>query len=177
MDDRSIAALLTISENRSRILAVIVSMVGDFEAAEDLFQEAVLEILKSEQRYDPTRSFVPWACGVARNVVLEHWRRQAKMPSSGLSELIAELAMIVAEGEEDVWRRERVALRGCVQRLPDRMQKLLLLRYGHNLKGQALAESAAVRVGSLRTTLARLRSKLRECIESKVAHAIPEATA
>lgn len=168
MNNQSTTTFLTITENRSRILAVIVAMVHDFELAEDLFQETVVEILKSEGRFDPSRSFVPWACGIARNVVLQHWRRQSKMPSSGMCELVSELATITAEGDADCWRRERKALRRCVQSLPERMQNLLLMRYGHNLKGKALAETTDVREGSIRTTLARLRGQLRTCIQTKV---------
>ncbi|EMI54387.1 sigma-70 family RNA polymerase sigma factor [Rhodopirellula sallentina] len=175
MDDCSISTFLTISENRSRILAVIVAMVRDFEVAEDLFQETVIEILKSEERFDPSRSFVPWACGIARNVVLQHWRRQSKAPSNGVSDMMAELALIAAEGNDDTWRRERTALRRCFQRLPDRMQRLLLLRYGHNVKGKQLADSAAVRQGSIRTTLARLRNQLRTCIDTNVSQRLQEA--
>ncbi|EMI45681.1 sigma-70 family RNA polymerase sigma factor [Rhodopirellula sp. SWK7] len=177
MDKGSISTFLTISENRSRILAVIVSMVRDFEVAEDLFQETVIEILKNEERFDPTRNFVPWACGIARNIVLQHWRRQAQAPSNGLSEMIGELALIAADGDDDTWRRERTALRRCFQRLPDRMQKLLLLRYGHNVKGKALADSAAFRQGSIRTTLSRLRAQLRVCIDSNEAQRIQEVNA
>ena len=83
--------------------------------------------------------------------------------------MIADLAMVAADGDgdEDVWRRERIALRRCFQNLPDRMQNLLLLRYGHNVKGHALAESVTMRQGSIRTTLARLRAQLRRCIEAK----------
>lgn len=169
MDDRSIPAVLNITENRSRILAVIVAMVRDFDVAEDLFQETVMEILKSEEQFDPTRSFMPWACGIAKNVVRQHWKRQRQAPSSGMCDLIADLAMVSAEGDEDLWRRERKALRSCFQRLPDRMQRLLLLRYGHNVKGRELAESAAFRLGSIRTTLARLRRQLRQCVQAHTA--------
>ncbi|MCG8649135.1 MAG: sigma-70 family RNA polymerase sigma factor [Pirellulales bacterium] len=169
MDNSSFHAILGITENRSRILAVIVAMVRDFDLAEELFQETVIQILKSEDQFDPGRSFVPWACGIARNVVREHWRGQQQAPSSGVCDMIAELAMVSAEGDEDVWRRERKALRSCFQRLPERMQRLLLLRYGHNVKGQELAESAAIRLGSIRTTLARLRKQLRQCIQTRTA--------
>lgn len=168
MDDASFKAFLTINENRSRIFAVIVSMVRDFEIAEELLQETVLEILKCQDRFDPNRSFVPWACGIAKNVVLEHWRRQAKLPSSGVCDMVSDLALIASEEDTDLWHRERMALRRCFQQLPERMQNLLLHRYGHNVKGKALAESASFPVGSIRTTLARLRSQLRSCIRSKV---------
>ncbi|WP_146599443.1 sigma-70 family RNA polymerase sigma factor [Novipirellula aureliae] len=169
MDNRSFQSFLNITENRSRILAMIVTMVRDFDVAEDLFQETVLEILHSEEQFDPTRSFTPWACGIAKNVVHQYWRRQKQSPANGLGEMIADLAMISAEGDDEMWHRERKALRSCFQKLPSRMQRLLLLRYGHNIKGPELAESAACRLGSIRTTLARLRFQLRQCIQAKTA--------
>ena len=158
-------SFLNITENRSRILAMIVAMVRDFELAEDLFQETVLEIMKSEDNFDATRSFSPWACGIAKNVVRRHWRNQKKQPASGFSEMITDLALISTEGSDELWHHERIALRRCLQKVPSRMRKLLLLRYGHNYKGRQLAELASYRQNSLRTTLGRLRSQLRQCIE------------
>lgn len=145
-------------------------MVRDYELAEELFQETVIEILKSEERFDPTRRFVPWACGIARNVVLQHWRKNSKVASSGLTDLISELAIVASEGDDESWRQERIALQNCVQRLPQKMQRLVLLRYGHNIKGNELAKMSRIRAGSIRTTLSRLRSKLRCCIQAKLAN-------
>ena len=169
-DHNSFQSFLSITENRSRILGLIVAMVRDFELAEDLFQETVLEILKCQEQFDPTRSFGPWACGIARNVVRRHWRRQSSQPASGLAEIIEDLAAISTEGDDDKWRHERIALRRCLQKVPGRMRQLLLLRYGHNFKGRELAERAAYRQGSIRNTLARLRRSLRQCIETQTAH-------
>ena len=168
-DQNQFQSFLSITENRSRILAMIVAMVHDFEVAEDLFQETVLEILKSEDQFDPLRSFTPWACGVAKNVVRRYWRRQKQQPTRGVSDLVADLAQVSAEAADDLWRHERVALRRCLQKLPARMQQLLLLRYAHNCKGRELAERAAYRQGSIRTTLARLRRQLRQCIQVQTA--------
>ncbi|MEM9368568.1 MAG: sigma-70 family RNA polymerase sigma factor [Planctomycetota bacterium] len=169
MNEASFQSFLCITENRSRILAMIVSMVHDFDLAEELFQETVVEILKSEDSFDPACKFLPWACGVARNVVLRHWRLKKKAPTNGLSSVLAELAEVAIDGDDDAWRRDRVALRRCFQRLTPRMQKLLLLRYGHNIKGQKLSSAAEIRTGSIRTTLFRLRGQLRQCIETQMA--------
>lgn len=165
-------SFLTITENRSQILAVIVAMVHDFDLAEELFQETVVEILKSEQQFDPRRRFVPWACGVARNVVFRHWRRNSQDSTCAVSEMIAELALDSVEVDDEVWRRERKALRHCLQQLPDRAQQLLMLRYGRNIKGKQLASQSAYRPGSIRTTLLRLRQQLRDCIETKTGPAM-----
>lgn len=175
MNSDSIQSVLAITENRSRILGMIVSMVQDFDVAEELFQETVVEILKSEDSFDPTLRFLPWACGIAKHVVQRHWRRQQQSPiTSGVNDLLADLATIATEGSDEVWRDERVALRSCFQRLPERMQRLLLLRYGHNIKGQSLAQQLSMRQGSLRTTLARLRSQLRQCVDAKTIQASGE---
>lgn len=52
MGDFSFPAVLRIAENRSRILAVIVAIVRDFDVAEYLFQETVIVILKSADDLD-----------------------------------------------------------------------------------------------------------------------------
>ena len=107
MEHDTIYTFLSLTENRSRILAVIVAMVQDFDLAEDLFQETVSEILKSESQFNPGRSFAPWACGIARNIVRQHWRRQENAPTNGVCDLLSELASVVEEGDDELWRHER----------------------------------------------------------------------
>jgi len=162
-------AFLSITENRSKIMAVIVAMVRDFDLAEDLFQQTVLEIMRASDRFDPTRDFLPWASGVARNVVRQHWRTAKRQPALATQDLLDSLAeLAVDEQEEDVWQAERAALHRCLEKLPARLRRLFLLRYGHNHKADTLARLAAFTPGSLRTTLARLRLKLRHCINTEI---------
>ncbi len=161
-------AFLSITENRSRILAVIIAMVQDFSVAEDLFQETVVQILKSSHLYDKDRAFLPWACGIARNVVKRHWRKAKKQPVSMAQEILANLAELAVEDAPDLWRGERVALQHCLKKMPGRFQRLFILRYAHNYKGRELSERADIRAGSIRTTLARLRGKLRQCISMQI---------
>lgn len=168
-ENKNFDAFLGITENRSKIMAVIVAMVRDFDVAEDLFQQTVLEILQSADKFDPSRDFLPWASGVARNVVRRHWRGTEKQPSLASQDALDSLSeMAVDEQEEDLWQSERAALHVCLGKLPNRMRRLFLLRYGENHKAGKLAELSSFPVGSLRTTLARLRTKLRHCINTEI---------
>lgn len=169
-NERDFASVLSITENRSKILAVIIAMVRDFDVAEDLFQETVLEILKSRDRYEPGRAFVPWACGISKNVVRRYWERENRKPLPMTEEVLVRLGEIAAEADPDLWREERVALQRCLEKLPRHLHQLFILRYGGNLKGQELAEQAGIRLGSIRTTLARLRTQLRRCIAMRIGH-------
>lgn len=168
MDDNA-ELFLKITENRSRIMATVVAMTRDFNVAEDLFQETVLEVMKSAQRFDSTRDFAPWACAIARNVVRRHWRRQEKQPVAIAQDALDSLAEIAADDPDpEHWQEERLALRKCLEKIPERMRKLVVLRYGHNCKGQELARRALMKPGSLRTTLLRLRQKLRNCVSGEI---------
>ncbi|MGJ8696401.1 MAG: sigma-70 family RNA polymerase sigma factor [Verrucomicrobiaceae bacterium] len=160
---------LGITENRSKMMAVIVAMVRDFDLAEDLFQQTVLEILQGAEKFDATRDFLPWASGVARNVVRRHWRASERQPTSASQDVLDALSeLAVEEQDEDVWQAERAALHQCLAKLPERMRRLFVLRYGDNHKAGKLAELSAFPIGSLRTTLARLRMKLRHCINTEI---------
>jgi RNA polymerase sigma-70 factor len=166
--ERDFASILSITENRSKILAMIIAMVRDFDVAEDLFQETVLEILRSKDRYEVGRAFVPWACGISKNVVRRYWERENRKPLPMTEEVLMRLADIAVETDADLWREEQAALQRCLEKLPARLNRLFMLRYGHNIKGQDLAEQAGIRLGSIRTTLSRLRIQLRRCIATQI---------
>jgi RNA polymerase sigma-70 factor len=167
-NEKDFESVLSITENRSRLLAVIIAMVRDFDVAEDLFQETVLEILRSKDRYVSERPFFPWACGISKNVVRRYWERENRRPLSMTKEVLARLAEIATDTDPNLWREERVALQECIEKLPPRLNRLFILRYGYNIKGQRLAEKANVKRGSIRTTLARLRKQLRQCITMQI---------
>lgn len=170
-EPQDFSAYLGITENRSKIMAVIIAMVRDFDLAEDLFQQTVLEILRGAE-FDASRDFLPWASGVARNVVRRHWRSAARQPFAASQEWLEVLGTLaVEEQDEDISLAERAALHVCLNKLPEKMRRLFLLRYGQNCKAEELARQSSFPLGSLRTTLARLRLKMRHCINMEIQEA------
>jgi len=168
-DESSQEAFALALMHRSAMMAVIVAMVRDLDAAEDIFQDTMLEIVRSFDSFETDRDFLPWAKGVARNMVMRHWASGSKKLVSmdrRMLETAAEVMM--ADLAPDVWESERTAMRLCLQRLTDRHRELFLLRYGENLKGPSLAEKVGIKVKSLRTTLLRIRRFLRECIDARL---------
>ncbi len=57
--------------HQTQIFGFIYSLVRNFDDADDLFQQTSLVLWKKYDRYDPSKSFVAWACGVARFEVAE----------------------------------------------------------------------------------------------------------
>lgn len=155
--------------HRDAIVAVILAMVRDFDLAEDLLQETMIEILRSSERFDPQEELLPWFKGIARNMVHRHWRRQQR--ESKRLAIIGDLeflAGVIDKQPEPRWEAERAALRHCLQQVGERGRRLLQLRYEQGLHGDALAAAAGMAFTSLANTYLRLRSKLRRCISARL---------
>ena len=64
--------------HQNRILAYLLGAVHDFHDAEDLAQQAALVLWKRFKDYDASRPYLPWALGVARNLVAKYFREMLK---------------------------------------------------------------------------------------------------
>ena len=78
MEDRTwdIARLWTLAQ--PAVSAFVGSIVRDFRDRDDVLQEVAVAVIDSFQSYDPSRPFVAWAIGVARNHVRNYLRGQKR---------------------------------------------------------------------------------------------------
>lgn len=61
-----------------RIFRYIAALVPNRDDAEEVFQDTCLKILEKWQDYDPDRPMVPWACGIAQNMVRKFFERSRR---------------------------------------------------------------------------------------------------
>ena len=78
MNDKAheVARLWTLAQ--PAVSAFIASMVRNIHARDDILQDVAVAVLDSFGSYDPSRPFVAWAIGVARNQVRLYLRRQSR---------------------------------------------------------------------------------------------------
>ncbi|MFC1479116.1 sigma-70 family RNA polymerase sigma factor [Planctomycetota bacterium] len=156
-------------KHRGPIMAVIVAMVRDFSRAEDIFEDTMLEIVNSKNAFDEQKDFLPWAKGIARNIVRRYWASLTASPSPEDAEVIEFIADIASKKDEpDQWKTEKAGLRECMQKLSEKYRKLFLLRYGEDIRGDALAGQTGFKVKSIRSVLMRVRNTLRNCINAHI---------
>jgi len=141
------------------------------DVAEELFQDVWTRVIQARRRYRPDATFRTWLYTLARNRLIDYWRRQGRDPL-GLSGDAAEA------GEQLTANPRRLAdLRDCleqllqlVEALPALQREAFLLRHDG---GMTLAEIAvALDTGAetaksrLRYAMERLRAGLpEECLE------------
>jgi RNA polymerase sigma-70 factor (ECF subfamily) len=154
--------------HQREIRVLVSAAVRDPHARDDLVQQTALILWRTFEKYDRTRPFVAWARGVARNVILQHYRQSARCPV--LLDPAALEAVLEAYNEtpEDEAELYQAALRECLQKAPPKSRQLLELRYQQTLGLAEMAAGLHCTVNAVNQTLVRIRTALRACIESQL---------
>jgi RNA polymerase sigma-70 factor (ECF subfamily) len=151
-------------EAQSRLFGYIHSLVRDLDDADDLFQQTTLILWNKFGDFDRSRSFLSWACGVARLEVCNFLRsrgRQRLYFSDDLNLLLAEAQDEMAHDELE---ERRGALAGCVEKLRQRDRQLLDECYGREEGITEVAGRHGRSPQSVHNSLRRIRRALFECI-------------
>ncbi|MFA5005941.1 MAG: RNA polymerase sigma factor [Candidatus Izemoplasmatales bacterium] len=73
------AAFGEIYEQTKRgVYAVIVAIVRDRGTTEDLMQETYMRMLANLDQYEPGRNFNAWLVQIAKNLALDHYRKERR---------------------------------------------------------------------------------------------------
>jgi RNA polymerase sigma-70 factor (ECF subfamily) len=129
--------------------------------ADDVTQETFVRVHRTLASIREAVAFPAWICQVARNVAIDHARRQRRRPKE--SPLPEDRAAQPAPATDDELRA--AALR-CLAKLPDAYRETLFLRLAEGLSGPEIASRTGLTPESVRVNLCRgmamLRPLLRE---------------
>ena len=136
-------------------------------AAEELFQETWLRVVRARQGWRPQAAFAPWLFRIARNLLTDHWR-QRPPASEPIDESVVDLSF--------PWPEAWALVRDCVERLLKLLSGLareqrdaFLLQTEGGLTLEQIAEVTGTGretvKSRLRYALRRLRAGLEDCDE------------
>jgi len=154
-------------QHKRRIYSLCLRMVGNVAEAEDLTQEAFLQLYRKIETFRGDSSFVTWMHRLAVNVVLMHLRKK------GLSLISLDEAMEPhaddspgrSFGEQDqtlVGAIDRLLLQNAVADLPAGYRMVFIL---HDIEGYEHNEIASMldcSIGNSKSQLHKARLRLRE---------------
>ena len=145
--------------------------IFDRTSIDDICQEVFMAALKNIAKFDLEKDFLAWLRGIARNQMYKYFEKQKlqhhhEEEASKLGEWIEK----EDDKEGDCWRDE---LRGCLESLKEKNQKwynLIYRKYEERHSLSDLAEEEGISIASVKMSLMRTRTKLKECILKKVRH-------
>lgn len=161
--------------DRHRLGAFVGGLLRDAHAAEDVIQEVWVRLAAEIEKGTAIENQPAWCRGVARNLILKHWRTQqtAKVvaDSEVMEAFLAQVELAFAESdpdEADEWQRRQQALDDCVAALPEKSRRMLSLRYEARQTVEEVAKATGQTFDGVTKALYRLRQALTDCVERKL---------
>ena len=152
-----------INRHNQRISSFIYSKVLDRDVSEDIFQDTFIKVIKTLKKgnYSEEGKFLPWVMRIAHNLVIDHFRRNKRMPMFegnddfnifsviGDDKLNVEKQLIKDQIDSD--------LTLLIEELPDDQKEVLLMRIYRDMSFKEISENTGV---SINTALGRMRYAL-----------------
>ena len=143
-------------------------MVPDWDAVDEVMQEASVVMWRKLGQLDSPDHFLPWGKAIVRFEALRARRKFARDRLVFSEELLAMLADESAAIAEEERVLEASALQRCLAKLSAAHRELILAPYAGAARVKALSEQSQRSANSLYKLLGRLRAKLQECVEREL---------
>jgi RNA polymerase sigma-70 factor (ECF subfamily) len=141
----------------------IFSLIHHKADAEDVLQKTNLILYKKKDEFDPKKgSFKSWSFNIAKYQAMGHKTKHARSKicfSNELTEVIAEESI-----DYDTPQIQKNALNKCYKKLPEHMKKIAELRFKRDLTMKEISLCVNRPIGSVSSTLTRIRENILKCI-------------
>lgn len=168
MDKKSSKFFSLYTSVHGRLLSYIMMMVHNQAASEDLLQETATIMWENFEQFQENTNFTAWAISIARNKTLEYLRDNRKTKKLFKSEFYEKLSHVAENSTSDYSLRVDV-LEGCINKLNENDQKIIKLRYKHNVS----VKDISLKIGSPMSTMyfhiSKILGLLRICISKSLA--------
>ncbi len=159
-------------ECRVELVAYARALLGNYTAAEDVVQEAMLVVVKKFEQFREGTSMLAWCRSIVRLEVLrmKHQRQRERSLAQRLLDDAVDAAFEefqTAQRHDDAepWRE---ALGRCLERIPERGRRVLQARFADDLSYQQIGERVGMTLEAVRKALFRLKKQVRSCVETSV---------
>jgi RNA polymerase sigma-70 factor (ECF subfamily) len=154
--------------HKARIYSVCLRMTNNAAEAEDLTQDAFMQVFRKLATFRGDSALSTWLYRIAVNTVLMHFRKKALRQVS-LDEPYSQDAKVVRReyGSRDdrlVGCVDRIALARAIKDLPDGYRTIFLLHEVEGYEHQEIAELLDCSVGNSKSQLHKAKLRIRELL-------------
>jgi RNA polymerase sigma-70 factor (ECF subfamily) len=156
-----------IRQNQKRLFRLVYGLVGSFDAAEDIVQEAFVKAYGALKTFRSEYSFYPWLATIARNLAYNYIQREEKKESlDSLQEKgydpqstdLGPLAMLLNDESQKRFYE-------AVKALPTQFRTVFVLRHFEGLDYTQIASYLKIPPGTVDSRLHRARQMLLEALK------------
>lgn len=159
------------AQHQPAIAGYISTLVSNFQDADDLLQSVAVVTVEKFDTYDSDKSFVAWAIGIARNLVLKYYADQKKTRAIMDPQTIEAISDVYSKEFKSIIQQNDMmkhALDHCVQQLKGKWRKMLEMYYLRELSPARISQRLGMTPNNVFVSLHRVRMTLRECVKNQL---------
>lgn len=169
-DEQAFATLFQL--HKKRVYSVCLLMTKDVAEAEDLTQEAFLQVFRSVGTFRGDAAFSTWLYRVAVNTVLMKLRRRKSPLVLSLDEPVSSESPSLRRdfGKSDPKLSgaiDRIALRRAMQELPEGCRRIFALHEVEGYQHHEIAQLLRCSIGNSKSQLHKAKLKMRDLLFPK----------
>ena len=160
-DERSLETI--INRHNQRISSFIYSKVNDRVITEDIFQDTFIKVIRTLKKgsYNEEGKFLPWVMRIAHNLIIDHFRKNRRMPRYEGADRFNIFSLISDErlNAEGQIIKDQIDcdLTVLIDELPNDQKEVLYMRIYKDMSFKEISENTGV---SINTALGRMRYAL-----------------
>ena len=161
--------------HQKKVYNLCLRMSANPDDALDLSQEAFLRVWRSLGQYQFEASFSTWLFRLTSNICIDFLRRKKRRQETSLTESYddsdegAELAVPDAQPgpeQQAMTNETKIELARAMEQLSPEHREILQLRVIEDLQYEQIADILGVRVGTVKSRLARARLSFRKILKA-----------
>ncbi|MFI0491860.1 RNA polymerase sigma factor [Flavobacterium sp.] len=160
-DENSLTIL--INRHQSKIFGFIYSKIADRDISNDIFQDTFIKVIKTlkSKSYNEEGKFLPWVMRIAHNLVIDHFRKNKKMPMFRETEEFSIFSIMSDDSltieNKIIHEQVEIDLKKLIEELPADQKEVLIMRMYQDMSFKEISEITGV---SINTALGRMRYAL-----------------
>ncbi len=160
-----------------RLYRFCVSLCGDRDMADDLFQNALVKAYLNAASFEGRSELGVWLCGIARHEYLESRRTETRRQGllARVVDACSEALGLLPGGEASspeavaILNQDTDLLLSCLKQLPEEFRTVVVLCDIEELGYDRVAELLGIPKGTVKSRHARGRARLRDVYEKVAA--------
>lgn len=148
-----------VEQYKEPLFAFIVRIVNNYDAAEDIFQETWLRVIKHISSFRGDSKFSTWLFQIARNVYRDAMRKKKDLCFISIDEVVE---LTCEPGVDAVNIIEMEHVRNIVAGLPIKMKEVIVLRYYHDLNINEISGILGCSAGTVKSRIFRASGIIRK---------------
>ena len=148
---------------KTQVYTYIICKVKNEALAEDIFQDTFIKVINTIKRgkYNDEGKFLPWVMRIAHNLIIDHYRKNKRMPfvkNSDEFDIFDVIKNPDASTQEKLEKNQVLAdVKSLIKFLPSDQKEVLMMRLYYDMSFKEISETTNV---SINTALGRMRYAL-----------------